>query len=561
MRISTGRVLFHLAGSVLAVLLAWQAWSLHVTPTDLPSGDAGYYAAQALDLRALLLEGAWGPLLQRLTWPELHPPLHPLLLALWSSTLGVTQQALRSYGAAVTLISLVVALPLLGRRIAPAGGAQVGLLTALVLLLGPTLPTHLFTCMTEPTSLLTWVLVLGLALNGWQAPRPGAQLLVGAALLAAGLARFTNLPLLLAPLLLADLLTRGAPPWRARLLRWACWLAPSLLVGGAWWLVEPALPRAIAAFTVTGQPTPSGTAAAWLWAPWAIATRSVGNWPVALGLMGLFVLGLVPMLTRREHHHNLILGPMRLDLRLGRPPGLALLQLGVLVGLAALTVHPYKVTRNLSTLAPLLILASLLPWLDSRLRWRGRPATDWGSLAAAGVLLVAQWGLQPSQSPDGDKPASTLSRITNDYPDHLPQPEATALLEALVPRARAGPWLLVRGWGYPDSLLHVWAADLDLDAELITGWDPAGLTVEPGGAHTAVVVLVSPPFPPKKRSRRDDQRQTAATLEAKGCHLLPPARTEWGWRLEVLHCTVDSVDSARQPVTRDDIVQRELKLR
>lgn len=550
---------FLLAGGALAAPLVWQAWQLHVHPQDLPSGDAAYYSAQALAFRDLALDGAWGSLLERATWPELHPPGHPLHMALWSLIFGQSQIVLRSYGAAVTMAALLVFLPLMGRQLLPRGGAAAGMLAALVMLLGPYQPTHLFTTMTEPTNLIAWLVALRLAIAWWKDERPWADLLLGAALCIATLVRYSNLPLLLLPLLAADLITRRPTPWRARSARWARWLTPTLVVLCAWLLVEPALPRAIAAFLVTAQPAKAAGLLDWLWTPWVFAERFVGSWLVAIPLLLLFASGLAPLLTQQDLGRSVALGPLTLDWRLGRPTGLALLQLTVLVGMVALSAHPYKVTRNMSALAPLLVIASLLPWLGSRLRWRGRDATGWATLAAAGALLSLQWGLQPD--PTSTTPTGALARMTNDHPDHLPQPELTGLLELLEQQAYDATWLLVHGWGCPEPLLQAWAAEQALETELITRWDPTQLQVEPGAAHTAAVVLVSPPFPPKKRGERDDNRKVAALLEAAGCQRLAPRQTDHGWRLEVLRCPTPEANTARQPFTRDDLVRRELEQR
>lgn len=548
-------------GAALAAMLVWQAWSQHVTPADLPSGDAAYYSAQALELRALLLNGAWGALVERLTWPELHPPLHALLMALWSLIFGVSQASLRSYGAVVTTIALVVLLPAMGHRMAPRGGAVAGMLAALTLLLGPYQPVHLFTTMTEPTHLLTWVLVLGLAAHSWQHQRPWTSLLVGAALCDAALVRYSNLPLLLTPLVLADLLTRWPTPWRTRALRWACWLAPTAVVFGAWYGVEPALPRAIAAFLVTAQPATSPGLMGWLWTPWIFAERFIGSWLLALPLMFIFTAGLVPLFARRELSRSSQLGGLALDLRLGRPAGLALVQLSVLVGLLALSAHPYKVTRNMSALAPLLVFAAMLPWLGSRVLWRGRGVGTQAVLAVAGLLLVAQWGLQPGKAGAHTKPSGALVRMTNDHPAHLAQPGLAEVLALLRQGSRGSHTLLLRGWGYPEPLVHSWAADIRLEAQLVTHWDPAALVAEPGNPSSAAVALVRPPSAPKKRGERDDIAQVAATLETAGCRPEPHARTSEGWQVRWLRCPMDNAESAHLTFTREDHIRRELDQR
>jgi len=563
-----GRLIGAAGTALLAALLVLRAWRLHVQPLDLPSGDAGYYALQALRYRELLLDGQLGAAFSRMTLPELHPFLHPLLLGLWSGVVGVSQAAMRSYGAVVTLLALAT-LPWLGRLAAPRGGEGAGLLVILLCLLGSYQPAHLFTCMTEPTSLLACMLALVVALRTRLDPRPWVWLLLGAAVTLAGLVRYSNLPLLLTPLLLADLVTAPRAPWQIRLARWACWVAPSLLVGACWFAVEPELGRALGVFMVNATSSEAAAGlAGWLWVPWAISTRYAGSWLLAGPMLLLFASGLLALLARQGRELPLVLGPVRLVLRLASSPGLVLLQLTVLVGLLALSVHPVKVTRNLSGLVPLLYLCALLPWIRSSVhlgRARRRLAPWSRPLLAAAVLSLYCVLPSPDDPPgptQGGGLGQQLRALGNDHPDHHAQPAVQAMLEALEPAARESRWLLVQGWGFADALLVLWAADLGLAVEIIQSWDPSRLAPLPAAqaqpGELATFVLVSPPFPPGKEGETDRTHETATALAAAGVPPLDHIETSHHWRLRLYQQRRSQVDELRIIPTREDIIAREL---
>ena len=558
--------------SLVATAMVLRAWKLHVDPLDLPSGDAGYYALQALQYRQLLLQGELGAVLCKMSLPELHPFLHPLLLGLWSTVFGATQAALRSYGALVTLAALAL-LPLMGHRAQARGGLGAGLLVILLCLMGPYQPAHLFTCMTEPTSLLAWMLTLWLALRGWRDERPRAWLLLGAAITLASLVRYSNLPLLLTPLLLTDLVMGRGPSWKVRLQRWGCWLAPSLLVAACWLLVEPAFARAVKVFLINSQSSSTSNGfVGWLWVPWAIATRFSGTWLLTGPLALLFLGGLLPLFTRTAQASTIHLGPLKLTPRLAWDPRTTLLQLTVLVGLVALAIHPLKVTRNLSALVPLLYLAALLPWSGTSLRWGGtaRSLHPWSGLTAAAAFLlvyVGALGAGRAEEPSHRKGLlGQLERMSNDHPDHYPQPEFQAVLDFVEPLARQSRWLLVEGWGFADALLPLWAADAQLDVEVIHSWDSQLLSrsayppTEP--AELAGFVLIAPPFPPQDRKgERDASGPLREALRAAGVAPADSLVTSSRWRIETWQQPRSEADSLRVKATREAQIARELDVK
>ncbi len=550
-----------------AAVMVLRTWREQVDPLDLPSGDAGYYALQALQYRQLLLDGQLGALFSELALPELHPFLHPLLLGLWSMIFGATQVAHRSYGATVTLSALAL-LPLIGRRVQPRGGLGAGLLVALLFLLGPYQPAHLFTCMTEPTSLLTWMLALWLALRGWRDERPRAWLLLGAAIAMASLVRYSNLPLLLTPLLLSDLVAARGPSWKVRLQRWGCWLAPSLLVAACWLAVEPEFARAVKVFLGQSAGASAGFAG-WLWVPWAIATRFSGTWLLTAPLVLLFLGGLLPLFTRTSHASSLRLGPARLNLRLAWDPGTILLQLTVLLGLAALAVHPLKVTRNLSALVPLLYLTALLPWCATSLRWgrNKRSFRPWTALAMAAAFLLLYLGaLQAGRAEEPTRHrglVGQLERMSNDHPDHHPQPEIQAVLDFVEPLASQSRWLLVEGWGFADALLPLWAADAGLDVEVILSWDARLLSAsDDPEAELAGFVLIAPPFPPQvEKGERDASGPLRDALRAAGVAEVDSVLTSSRWRVETWQQARSEADSLRIELSREQRIARELDVK
>jgi hypothetical protein len=565
-----GRRPLTLAAVGVSIWLVLEARETHVSPSDLPSGDAAYYMAQALELRALMVDGAWGQLLARVSWPELHPFGHPLLLAFWSLIAGVGQTALRSYGVAMSALGLLVLLPLLGRAVARTTGLWVGLCTGLLLLAGPFQQQHLFTCMTEPSTLVSWLLFLLLAVHGWREGRPRAWLLTGTGLLLTGLIRYSSPLLLLPPLLLTDLLTQR-DALRPRALRWACWLGPTLAAFCLWWAVEPALPQAVASFLISAQPA-GDSAIGWLWPAWAYGARSLGSPWLAVLLLTLAAAGGLTWLGRTERPWTL--GPVTIELNARREPGLALLQLTALLVTLALSAHPFKVTRNIGAVAPLLTLAALLPWLGLRLRMGERDPTRWVGLAFAALVLLPP--LQAAKSPRDLTPSGgngrRLAAMTNEFPDHPPQPELVEVFalidEAWVPSNPHGPgtrWLLVRGWGLSDALLRVHAAEVGLEAQLITHWDPAGLEASPElptpDAGHAVAVLITPPFPPRKKGERDDLAETRGVLMDAGFELTRRNTTPQGWRVERLEDWRGSLQSAPLPFGREQLIQRELRQR
>jgi hypothetical protein len=92
----------------------------------------------------------------------------------------------------------------------------------------------------------------------------------------------------------------------------------------------------------------------------------------------LFFVGLLPLLWGRD----LEKGPIGL----GTTPGLRLIQWQVLAGISALTLHDYKLDRNLYGTLPLLYLAALLPVGASKMGMR--------PLIVIGSLILAFSGYQ-----------------------------------------------------------------------------------------------------------------------------------------------------------------------
>ena len=482
---------------------AWRAHHAFVRPLDLPSGDAGYYSVQALRFRELLESGDLLGFLYQLTQPELHPPLHALLLAAWSGLAGVGQSAMRSYGVAMYALAAVL-LVLVARRVAPKHGEAAGLVAVGLTALGWFHRSHLFTTMTEPTATVAWLLALLVAVKRVDKEDWLPQLDVGLAIALATLVRYNLFPMLLVPLVLHRLVVwrgRGPPPWRSLLV----WVAPSAVVFLIWALVVPELPRAIWVFF--GLSGGQGLAFEPQWLARTLALRFAGGWLPALALSTLFVAGLAVGEAGRE---------------------LRLLQVVVGVGLAVLMVHPAMVVRNVSLIAPLLWLCALLPWAGVR------PGRRWVRPVVVVVLLAAHglYQLWPVQPPRGD--AVPPYPGENVYPDYLPQPELRELMDLVEPFALESRWLLVAGHGFSRYAFPLWALDDPARPVVPLGWGPDVVQAgaEPGEA-IATYVLVSPPHPPKKGGEGADLPALQQALAAELVPVVAEQTTRHRWRVRV----------------------------
>ncbi len=363
-----------------------------VSPNTMPFGDIGGYVLPAERMVQLAWAGDLGELWALLVKPVMHPPLHKVGLAIWISLFGATQAATQAYGAVIYALTLLL-FPLIGERgIGGARGALAGLVVSMLL---ATSGMHLalsFSAMSEgPALLLQSVLVLT-ALNRADRPSWRADLAVGLLLLAASLVRYNLLPMLLLPLVLHHLhegLRHGRTLIDRRLVAWA---APAGLLYGTWLLARPSLASNLSGFFVNTGHTQGVLSWQYLGAVPDTLSLSITGSGWLTGLLFLAVLvGLAPAVLGRDLERQL--GPF--ELRIVSTPGLRLLQVLAVVGVLALTVHPYKLMRLVHPIAPLLLFSAVLPFARSELRQTGLARGAW---VAAGLVLwgaLASWHWGP----------------------------------------------------------------------------------------------------------------------------------------------------------------------
>ncbi len=528
-------------------LCVWRAHADFVHSFDLPSGDAGYYTTQALRFRELLLAGDVLGFLYQATQPELHPFVHPVALGLWSVIFGATQSVMRSYGAAVFLLAMLLVV-LLARRVDPRHGERVGMVVVVLIALGWFHRSHLFTAMTEPTATVAWLLALLVAVRHASDDDWLRQFEVGLAIALASLVRYNLFPMLVVPLLLHRLLEsrEGGRPRAACL---AAWVVPTLVVFLIWSLVVPEVSRAVLVFFGFGAGKAVGLGGFDPgWVLRTVALRFAGGWAAAVPLLVLFTVGLLPLVSGR--------GYARGSMRLNTSTGLRLLQIVVLVGLVALAVHPAKVVRNLGLLVPTLWLCALLPWagLQAGPRW---------ARSVVVVLLLAShgaWQLWPVQPPRGD--AVPPYRGENVYPDYLAQPDIQEVFDRVEPFAMESRWLLVGGWGYSRQLFPLWALERDPAPVVLQGWEPGIVDAEPG-EEIATYLLISPPHPPKKGGERDDLTAVQQALAEALVPLVAEWTTRRRWRVRIFQQRRADLDVGRllDGPTRQEVVERELDVK
>lgn len=406
-----GILAFAVAASV------WRARSATGSDDGLPTWDSAGYLLSAETFREKLVATDWSGALQHLLKPDLHPPLHTAFLGLFLALFGNSFAVARAWPTLCFVVSLGL-ITELGRRLVRDGGLAVGLGAALLTALGLGNLTLLATPMTESTGLWTELLALLVAVHVADRRDAGAQLGLGAAVLAATLVRFNMAPMLLAPLYLQH-------AWRFRrslreLLdpRTLLWAAPTVVALVAWQLERPELSHNIEKFFENR----SSGLAFWsaenlLWVP--------------LSLHSAYLPWLGPLL----------LVPFFAGLRTETSPGMRRLQLFVLVSFAALTWHDFKITRNLATVVPVYYLTALAPL--ARLSWRR------GAVALTLALSGCAYGAWQHATTLVDLPTKS---------DYLPDPTVRAALEFIQAQGSQTRNTWVVGWVFRLSpgLIDTW---------------------------------------------------------------------------------------------------------
>lgn len=396
--------------AALAVATVARAAVLTWSPDGVPTWDAAMYLLDALKLEERLSAGDAVGFLKELTRPDLHPPGHKLALATWMAVAGTAQDPARLYATAALLAGLALCLPL-GRRLAPGSGWVVGAGGALLTALGLGQLDLVTNPMTEATALpVTLAALLGLAAGAHRVDLR-ARAAAGFWVLAGSLVRYNLGPMLLAPLVLHHAVeaAQGRRRWvEASLL---AWVAPTAVAFGGWQLLRPDLAANIQRFV---QNRSSGlefwSAANLLWVPRTIEGTFHTAWWVTVPVLALFLVGLRP----------------RKDLPAEAASARLLLQLYVLVAFGVLTLHDFKVDRNLIPVLPALSLLALAS-VDRLLALR-----PW--VALAGILPFFAW-----------QHAVSVPEVAR-RADFRPDAVVHEVLDFLVRQGEARPRTWVVGW-------------------------------------------------------------------------------------------------------------------
>jgi len=441
-------------------LMLWASLALvlarfrYVAAGELPGRDAGIYTMRGMRYADHLVALDFFEALGFAATPSFHPPLHPALMGAWMTLWGTTTDAGRTYGAAMLALACVLVLPWLARRLDAERGAVVGAIVGAICIFSTVHLTVAFSAMTESTALVATLVALGLLAT---APATGRGALVGGlALLAAGLVRYNLVPMLLAPLIVWRVLERLRGT-RTSMAQVAGWLLPTVVLFGAWVGLVPQQRVAIQGFMINVQADPMSLFETLVWVPRTVIDHGLG-WTLGLASLGAFALGLVPAVLGRSVEREL--GP--LSLRLDTSAGLRLIQLFVLSTTAALTLHPYKLIRNVHVLVPLLLLAAILPLVRSRL------ALPRAAQVAAGFGLLGFFAVHQAA-------VRTTEAVPNRQYDRLPVIQA--IVDQVDLHATEGQNLVVVGWKRPVEmqLFELVARDRHRRYNVAVGWAPGVL--------------------------------------------------------------------------------------
>lgn len=424
---------------VTAITL-WHAHALAYSPDGLPTWDSAGYLLEAERVRALIVAGNATGLIGQLARPDLHPPLHALVLGVWMSVLGPSLAAARAYPVAAFIAGWfgVVALGKLA-------GTRVGVLAATMFTLGLTSLDLLCTPMTESTALWAELLALGVAMRFRSRTDVWSGTMVGLGVLSAGMVRYNLWPMLLAPMgvdLALTLLAKRRLVGPSHMLKGArsivLWTAPTLLLLATWQYARPELASNIEKFLENrSSGIPFWTIENLAWVPIQTTKEFFGTWLVTGPLLGLFGLGLVRHLARLWRS-----GGSPAD----APPvdePLDLLRIFVLVSFAALTAHDFKVVRNLHTVLPLFLLCALHELdLLAALATQSLQATARTRLVRASASVLGGSGLLCWVAWQN---LAVLPALTK-RADFTPDPTVLQALEFIEHHARASKRTWVTGW-------------------------------------------------------------------------------------------------------------------
>lgn len=419
------RVLFAAVAAIAVAASLSHAYVLAYAPDGLPTWDPAGYLVEAVKIHASLVSFDVVGVLKGLTKPDLHPPLHSGLLALWLAVFGNTMDAARAYPVVCFVVSCGL-LGWIGHRAVPGRGLEVGLGAAVLTAVGSGNLELLTSPMTESSGLVTQLVALGLAVHWADRRDARAQLGIGVAVFAASLVRFNMAPMLLVPLYVHHV-------WRNRSDREALvdprvllWAAPTLVGFAVWQLARPDLFGYVQKFFENR----SSGLAFWsvenlLFVPLA-AHRAYLPW-LGAALFLPFLVGLVPR---------------RAEPTAPSGAGLGRLQAYVIVGFAALTWHDFKISRNLATALPVFYLCALAPL--ATLRLAAGPV-----LGFVGLLSLCGYGAWQH--------ATTLTGLAK-RTDFQPDPVAHEALRFIQRHAAEREQTWVTGWVFrlSPNLIDYW---------------------------------------------------------------------------------------------------------
>ena len=367
---SRARTIIHIFAALFLLIGLQQAIERAWMPIGVPSLDAGDYLGQAWAYRQALEVWDLQAFFTAALTPNVHPPLHALLLGVVLAALGPEADL-----AAASAVELLLFVGALGGLVAPARGIDrewgltVGLCAAAFVAWSTEHARLSSAPMTENAALLATIVTLILAVRWDRRGTTFDALATGVALTLAGLVRWNLGPMLLLPLLIA-----GHRDHRVTL---HLLVVPTFATLVVWSALRPELGEALRAFfTNVDSGVPLWTKENLLWLP--TATSDAYHGPLGTGLVVLFSL-------------------VALRGRAGAPralfaPGHRILLLTALVGAVALTVHPFKIHRAMHGLVALLDLIAAfgalaaLSYLPARLR-----------PGATGIVLVLALAASLSQ--------------------------------------------------------------------------------------------------------------------------------------------------------------------
>lgn len=404
-----------LALAVAFAAIRW-AYAAAFQADGLPLWDSAGYLLEAEKLRARVAALDLRGVAASLTHPDLHPPLHSALLGAWMLVAGNDLDAARLYPLACFVAALAL-LPVMGRLAYGPRGWAVGAVAAMVTAHARGNLELVATPMTESTGLVATFGALALATGLRERSDARARIAVGMAILLATLVRWNLGPMLLAPLVLEHAWRHRRE--RARLLDpgLVAWVAPTAVTLAGWALLRPELYENIRKF---------------------LENRSSG-----LETWSWDNLGFVLIAAQRDYLGSwLVVAPLAV---LVGASCLARDRAGILraylaVAVALLTVHDFKIARNLAGVLPVAVLVGVGALAEAGARLP-IPAVGKHALAAIGVLgMGLGWG--------GWQRANLLVDLPKRV-DFQPDPSVRQALDFMARHAAGAPgteqtW--VTGW-------------------------------------------------------------------------------------------------------------------